>query len=188
MVEKDRLIKVTNRDNGRVGYVIEDLNNLHRSFRPGETKELTFEELQKLSWIDGGKYLIEHCLLVDDEEAIRELFNKEMELEYFYTEKEIKELLLGTGEENMNRFLDALDFAPDGVKDMIKELAVSLPCNDVKKRHAIYKVLHYDVTRAIELAKEAEAEADEAQEKEKEGRRVAPAAAPARRYKIVNKT
>ena len=45
MVEKNREIKLTNRDNGTVGYTIPDLN-LHRTFSGGETKTITFEELE----------------------------------------------------------------------------------------------------------------------------------------------
>ena len=58
MVDKDKIIKVTNRDKGSVGYIIPDLGNLNRQFQPGETKDLTFEELQKLSWIPGGMYIL----------------------------------------------------------------------------------------------------------------------------------
>ena len=34
MLEKDTLIRVRNRDNGKVGYTIPDLGNLHRQFNP----------------------------------------------------------------------------------------------------------------------------------------------------------
>lgn len=64
MITKDTLIKVTNRDNGSVGYGIPDLNNLRRNFAAGETKEITFEELEKLSYLDGGMVLIKNFLLI----------------------------------------------------------------------------------------------------------------------------
>ena len=54
MVDKNTIIKVTNRDNGSVGYTIPDMGNLHRSFQSGETKEITMEELRKLSYLPGG--------------------------------------------------------------------------------------------------------------------------------------
>ena len=50
MIDKNKLIEVKNRDNGRVGYTIPDLGNLHRTFQPQETKEIPFEELKKLSY------------------------------------------------------------------------------------------------------------------------------------------
>ena len=41
MLEDKTILKVSNRDNGSVGYTIPDLGNLHRTFQPGETKEVT---------------------------------------------------------------------------------------------------------------------------------------------------
>jgi len=35
---------------------------------------------------------------------------------------------------SLDEFLDCLDFAPEGVKDLIKTLSVELPLNDVSKR------------------------------------------------------
>ena len=51
MLNKNTKIKVKNRNNGSVGYTLPDMNNLRRKFYPGEQKEVTFEELQKLSYI-----------------------------------------------------------------------------------------------------------------------------------------
>ena len=50
-------------------------------------------------------------------------------------------------------FLDCLDFAPVGVIDLIKQLAVSLPLNDMEKREAIKNKFGFDVTKAIENSK-----------------------------------
>ena len=48
------LVKVQNRDNGSVGYTIPDLNNLHRTYQPNETKNITMDELRKLSYVPSG--------------------------------------------------------------------------------------------------------------------------------------
>ena len=53
-MEKTTLIKVLNRDNGSVVYSIPEMNGLRRVFQAGEVKEVTFEELEKLSYIPGG--------------------------------------------------------------------------------------------------------------------------------------
>ena len=47
-MEKSTLIKVLNRDNGAVGYAIPEMNGLKRIYQAGETKEITFEEIEKL--------------------------------------------------------------------------------------------------------------------------------------------
>lgn len=155
MLDKNTLIKVVNRDNGTVGYTIPDLGNLHRNFQPREEKEVTMEELRKLSYLPGGGALLQDCLIIKNEEAVAELLGL-VEPEYHYTEAEIKQLLLyGT----MDQFMDCLDFAPKGVIDLIKTMAVDLQVNDIYKREAIKTKTGFDVTKAIEINKEsAEAE------------------------------
>lgn len=147
MIELDRRVAVTNRDNGIVGYDIPDLGNLHRSFVPRETKIVTFEELQKLSYIEGGDYILRNCLVIKDKEVIEELC-PDVEPEYFYSEQDIVNLMQNG---SLDAFLDCLDFAPAGVLEMIKALAVSLPLNDVAKRKAILDKLGFNVTNAINI-------------------------------------
>jgi len=55
---------------------------------------------------------------------------------------------------SLDEFLDCLDFAPEGVLDLIKEYAVTLPLNDVAKRQAILDKLGFNVTVAIDLQKD----------------------------------
>ena len=154
MLDKDTLIKIKNRDNGKVGYVIPDLGNLHRSFNPGEIKELPFEEIQKLSWTDGGKEILDNYLVIENDEAIAELLGT-VEPEYNYTEKEIIEILT-TG--SLDQLKDTLDFGPKGVIELIKDLSIKLPLNDVAKRQAILEKTGFNVTNAIANNEESEKE------------------------------
>jgi len=57
---------------------------------------------------------------------------------------------------SLDEFLDCLDFAPEGVKDLIKNLAVDLPLNDVAKREAIFNKLGFNVDNAIRIKKESD--------------------------------
>ena len=149
MLDKTTLIKVVNRDNGTVGYTIPDLGNLHRNFQPKEEKEVTMEELRKLSYLPGGVTLLRDCLVIKNADAIAELLG-EVEPEYHYTEEEIKKLLLyGT----MDQFMDCLDFAPQGVIDLLRSLAVELQVSDINKREVIKTKTGFDVTKAIEINK-----------------------------------
>ncbi|HAH18714.1 MAG TPA: hypothetical protein DCL29_06890 [Eubacterium sp.] len=148
MVEKDRIVRVQNRDFGKVGYGIPDLN-LHREFQPNEVKDITFEELFKLMQTPGGDYIINNYLIIYDEEVISELLNN-VEPEYYYTEEQVKELMLNG---SLDEFEDCLNFAPKGVIDLIKEIAVQLPLNDVAKRDLILKKTGFSVANAIELIK-----------------------------------
>ena len=191
MINDNEIINVTNRNNGTTGYIIPDLGNLHRNFSAGETKKITMEELRKLSYIPGGETILREYLVIDNKEALKELLNG-VEPEYFYTEEEVKALLL-TG--SLDQLMDCLDFAPEGVIDLVKNYAVELKINDIQKRQVILDKTGFNVTSAITVNEET----NEEDEKVVTGRRAAPVtvtepAAPARRsapvpskYKVVSK-
>ena len=141
MIDNKTLVKVTNRDNGSVGYTIPDLNNLRRKFMAGETKEVAVEELRKLSYLPGGEYILRNYLVIDNRELVDELLNG-VEPEYFYTEEDVKNLLLNG---SLDALKDCLDFA---------KVAVDLKIADVYKRKAILDMTGFDVTKAIEINEE----------------------------------
>lgn len=164
-MNKDTVIKVYNRNNGTTGYVIPDLN-INRNFQPDEVKSITFEELEKLSFIPGGRYIIENFLYIDNQEAVQELIGQ-VEPEYFYTDEHINKLLQsGT----VDQLADTLNFAPQGVVEKLKEAAVETQLNDISKRKLIAEETGFDVTKAIEI-KEA---AEENKVEEKSGRKATP--------------
>lgn len=86
-----------------------------------------------------------------------------------YTEDRVKKLVL---EGSLDEFLDALDFAPESVIDMIKDYCVRFEVNDVRKREAVKAKTGLDVTKAIQWEKETVKEDTEETPK----RRVAVAA------------
>lgn len=145
-MDQEKIIKVTNRYKYHVGYSIPELH-VNRQFAGRETKSIPFKELQSLVYQPGGLVMLKNYLVVKDKEALEELGLK-IEPEYFYTEQDVKRLLTTA---SLNEFLDCLDFAPDGIIDMIKDMAVSLPLNDVSKIKAIQKKTGFNVTRAIEI-------------------------------------
>lgn len=152
-MEKSTLIKVLNRDNGAVVYAIPEMNGLKRVYQAGETKEITFEEIEKLSYIPGGMELLQDCLVIlDNDEAIKEILGH-VEPEYSYTKDDVINLMKNG---SLDEFLDCLDFAPEGVKDLIKTLSVELPLNDVAKREAILNKLGFNVDNAIRIKRESE--------------------------------
>lgn len=168
MLDKDTIIKVTNRDSGSVGYTVAEMG-IHRKFQKGEVKEIRMEELRKLSYLPGGQAIINDCLIIHNEEALKEL-NPDYEPEYFYTEADIRELLLKGTEA---QFLDCLDFAPEGVIELVKQLAVELKVNDLAKREAILNKTGFNVTRAIQINEESQ-EVDEPDTEVKQRRAAAP--------------
>ncbi len=169
MLDNNTIIKVKNRSNGSVGYTIPDLNNLHRNFQNQEEKEISFEEIKKLSYIPGGMFILKNYLVMDNPQAIKEILGT-VEPEYNYSEQQIKELLLnGT----LDQFLDTLDFAPEGVIELIKNYAVELKLNDISKREAIFDKTGFNVTKAIE-ANKASAEDETQNETNSKVRRAQP--------------
>ena len=130
--------------------------------------------------------MLEQFLLIIDEAVTTDL-NVHREAEYDMSEMQVRDLLL-TG--SLDAFLDALDFAPMGVIDLIKAMAVKLPLTDLNKRKALKEKTGFDVDKAI-MHIEEEKE-DEHIEPVKPERRVKTATAPADRrtasnYKVVNR-
>lgn len=165
-MDKNTPIKVLNRDNGGVVYSIPEMNGLRRSFAKGEVKEVTLQELEKLSYIPGGMELLRDSLVIlDNKEAVEKILGH-VEMEYSYTEEDIKKLLKSG---SLDEFLDCLDFAPDGVIELIKNLSVEMPLNDVEKREAIFQKTGFSVDNAIKIRKEV---AEPAQEQRVSQRRV----------------
>lgn len=167
-----KTVRVTNRSNSMVVYSIPELG-VRREFTPREVKTIPVSELEALTYRPGGTYLIQNNLFIADEPTV-EAMPIHVEPEYYLDDAGVIKLLNNTN--NLDEFLDALDFAPTGVIDLIKKYAVELPVNDSRKREAIKKKLGFDVNLAllhIQQAKEAE-EADGVEETETPVRRVQP--------------
>lgn len=182
MIEKDRKVKITNRDSGTASYVVQDMNNLSRFFNRGETKEVTFEELRQLSNSTGGRILLQECFLIHDKEVVRELLG-EVDPEYNYTEENVESLLLNG---SLDQLLDCLDFAPSGVLEIVKDKAVSLKINDIAKREAIKDKLGFDVTKAISI-NEMTSEDTKEEKKERRANPVSTSEEPVKTRRVTTK-
>lgn len=186
-----KIYKVTNRSSSLVFYSIPE-HNINRQFAAGETKQISHDELLSLSYQAGGPALIRNYLQIADAEGIAE-FNGSVEPEYYLDANGVKNLILNG---SLDEFLDCLDFAPDGVIDLIKKIAVDLPMSDVRKAEALKEKTGFDALKAIandKADKEEELELKVAKErrvKKDDSPAEAVAPAPARRtttqYKIVS--
>lgn len=165
------LYEVKNRSVGMVVYSIPE-ENIRREFAPGETKKISFEELEKLSYQAGGRELMRDFLQLQSLKA-REDLNIKTEAEYDMSEEQIAQMILSGTQE---QFLDCLDFAPVGVIDLIKVLAVKLPMTDANKREALLEKTGFDVSAALANSKE-----DTAPKAENVATTVNSTAAPRRR-------
>ena len=144
MINADTVYNVLNRSSSMVGYTIPELN-IRREFQPGETKKIKFSELEQLTYQPGGTTLIQDYFLIR-EQAVTDALNIQTEIEYYMNEDNVRDLILNG---SLDQFLDCLDFAPEGVLEIIKKLAIELPMNDVEKREALKKKTGLDVDSAI---------------------------------------
>lgn len=147
--------KVHNRSTSIVVYTIPEIN-VRREFVPGETKEIEGEELEALRYRPGGSVLMNEFLQISADENTLNKLNIKAEPEYFLNEAQIVKLL---NEGSLDEFLDCLDFAPDGVIDLVKRYAVELPLNDVAKRQALKDKKDFDVDLAVKNNKADKEEA-----------------------------
>ena len=153
MINTNNVYNVKNRSASTVVYKIPE-DGIRREFAPGETKKISFKELEKLSYQSGGRALMANFLQIREEKVTEEL-NINPENEYYMSEEQIVELLRNG---SLEAFLDCLDYAPVGVIDLVKKFAVSLPLNDVEKRTALANKTGFDVARALEHIREEKAE------------------------------
>lgn len=153
----ETLISVTNRSNGSVVYRIPE-RHIRREFNRKETKRVPLQEIMEVAAQPGGRELIYNFLLIDSKDVVRDSLNLKEEPEYWLTEDMIAGDWMVTS--TLDAFKDALDFAPEGVKALIKKYAVSKPLNDMAKRQALLDQLKFDVTKAIAM-NEAETAAKE---------------------------
>ena len=181
---------VKNRSGSHVVYSIPELG-IRRSFAPSESKKITYEELEKLTYQPGGTALLANYLQISDVTAVNNL-NMRVEPEYYMNEAQVIDLLQNG---SIDAFLDALDFAPEGVIDLIKRYSLSLPLMDIQKREALKKKIGIDVTKALEnIAAEKEDNEKESiddshpkQRRVKQEEPVAPQRRTAPKYNVVAK-
>ena len=192
MINQTDMYNVKNRSSSVVVYSIPE-SNLRRTFAPGETKRIPFSELEKLTYQPGGRELIANFLQIMEEEVTQDL-NIHREPEYNMSEAQVRDLILNG---SLDAFLDALDFAPIGVIDLIKSLSVSLPITDFKKREALLKKTGFYVYKAIandKASKESDEPSSILEDVSPNKRRVVQEGVPQGRrtagnnYKVINKT
>ena len=191
MTDNKTMYTVKNRSASRVFYKIPE-DNIRREFNPGETKRISFEELEKLSYQSGGRELMANFLQIQSIEATENL-GIHTEPEYNMSENQIIDLIK-TG--SLDAFLDCLDFAPVGVIDLLKKFSIEVPLADYDKRQALKEKTGFDVDVALKNMIAEKAEDAVPANNIAAGRRVQPEAetvAPGRRtagtnYKVVSKS
>ena len=87
-----KMCKVKNRGASVVVYRVPELG-IRRSFAPGETKEIDYEELEKLTYRPGGMAILTKFLQIQDSETINS-FGMRVEPEYYMMLWILRQLVL----------------------------------------------------------------------------------------------
>ena len=172
-----KMYRVKNRGSSTVVYKIPE-DGIRREFKPGQTLSISSEELEKLTYQPGGTLILSQFLQILDLEGIQKA-NIRTEPEYHMGEAEIAALIKSG---SLDAFLDALDFAPIGVIDLIKKMSIDIPMVDIQKRKALKEKTGFDVEAALKHQEEDRENDQKTILKQSNGeRRVQPEAVPAGR-------
>ena len=143
------MYRVKNRGASTVVYKIAD-KGIRREFQPGQVMQISSEELEELTFQPGGALILSQFLQIMDLDGIKATGIK-TEPEYHMSEADVAKLITSG---SLDAFLDALDFAPISVIDLIKKLAISIPMVDIQKRKALKEKTGFDVEAALKHVEE----------------------------------
>ena len=184
------MYNVKNRSAGIACYKIPDMG-IRRSFAPGEVKQISAEELEKLTYRPGGMAILSNFLQIMEPEAIAKV-GLNPQPEYHMSEQDIAKLM---SEGSLDEFLDCLDFAPPGVIDLIKKLSVSMPLTDFQKVNALKAKTGFDAAAALKHVMEEKEDDGEntilktsGERRVKKEEPVAPGRRTAPKYNVVTPT
>ena len=170
-VKDDDIVEITNLLDCTCGYVV-DLTGVRRILPPHASFKVKAGELRELSYQLGGQEVLQNYIRVGNK-ALAQEFGVDVDNtpEYNWGRKEVVDCLNNA---NIDVLLDALDFAPEGIKQLIEDVAVEIEVVDTNKRKAISEKLGCDIDAMITNKHLAEKE-DEPEEDKKPARRRAAA-------------
>lgn len=145
LVADDTIVPIRNIVNCETGYILTSSGHSRR-LMPGVVMRVPASELRELFYQPGGSILLQNYIHVGNADLCKEFGVPEDMIEYNWTAEDIKKALT---EDPIEVLLDALDFAPQGVIEAIKDDAVSLEINDKAKIDAISKKTGIDIDAAI---------------------------------------
>ena len=168
-IKDDKLISVQNLTASPVSYMIPETNNVRHFAGQQLRKDITAGELRALYATRGGRVLIEDYLSIKDSELAKEfnISTDAFEHEYSWTQADVDEVLKNG---SIDALKDALEFGPEGIKQLIVDRAVELRIPDNNKLAAIAEFTGRDVGNMIKL--DVELENPQEEKSPSRGRRV----------------
>lgn len=171
-------IAVQNLTNNDVVYIDDNGGIVRRMvFHAQQTIPVEKDVIERMQYDTGGAVLLKDFLSVKDEDMRESIGVPSDQIEYNWTKDDVKKLLT-SGEEDALR--DALDFAPQGIIDMIIDMAVAMPLNDRNKVEIIAEATGRNIEMMINNKLQYEKAFEKTPEKATQ-RRTATKAQPGRR-------
>lgn len=145
VVNDEDYVEITNLVGHRVGYKLP--NGQFRRLAPYASMRVKAEELHQAAYERGNLVIFQDFIRVGNPDLAMEFgVDPEETVEYNWTPQDVKNCL---NNENLDVLLDALDFAPEGIKQQLVDYAVELEIPDERKRKAIDKAMGVDITAMI---------------------------------------
>ncbi len=184
LVSDDTIVPIRNIVNCETGYILTSSGHSRR-LMPGVVMKVTAGELRELFYQPGGSILLQNYIHVGNENLAKEFGVSEDMIEYNWTAEDIKNALTA---DPIEVLLDALDFAPQGVIEAIKDDAVELEINDKAKISAISEKTGVDIDALIKNKHAYDNEDTTATEKPKQRRTNSSTTTRKRRATTTKKT
>ena len=162
IIADDVIVPIRNIVDFETGYILTSSGRARR-LMPNVVMRVTAGELRELFWQPGGAFLLQNFIHVGNKELAAEFGVPADAIEYDWTEKDIVKCLTV---DNLDVLLDALDFAPAGIVETLKDKAIELEITDLTKIKAISDKTGIDINAAIKN-KHAYEENDKANVEEK---------------------
>ena len=150
IINDTTLIPVRNMVDHKVVYVIPELNR-RVVFEPFQEKKVPASELRALNYSTGGEVLLHQYLCVLSNDMRKEFNIPEDQVEYDWKTEDIHRVLedLNTPIEALE---DALDFGPEGIRELLVDCAVKWKIPDSNRRKVISRMTGVNIDKMIEFA------------------------------------
>lgn len=139
-----------------VGYPVIIVTPIHHKrweLPPHGEMEVTVADVRECSYDQGCRNIFHDYVQICNSELAKEFGVNDDVIEYNWGDKEIKAALTTAPIEVL---LDALDFAPDGIKEAILDKAVELEIPDTRRREAISEALGVNVDNKIKNKRDSQ--------------------------------
>ena len=141
IVADDAMVPVRNLTDYPVAYHVPSLGDLRREIPPRGVIRVTAGELRQLNYELGGSVLLRDYLNVGNSNLAQEFGVSSDTIEYNWTLADIDKALTT---DPIEVLMDAMDFAPEGIKETIAKRAVELEISDTNRRKVITDGSNYE--------------------------------------------